>query len=67
MVLSSNVEIGESETVKRIGLAEPETLEREEHLDGFSFRFIGAVRALRRVIRRLWVRLLVVIRIESSA
>ena len=65
--LSNNVEIGVSEIVKGIGLAEPETIEREEHLDGFSFRFIEAVRAFRRVIRRWWVRWFVMIRLKSSA
>ena len=65
--LSNNVEIGVSGIVKRIGLAEPETIEREDHLDGFSFRFIEVVRAFRRVIRRWWVRLFVVIRLKSSA
>ena len=64
--LSNNVEIGVSETAKGIGLAEPETIEREEHLDGFSFRFIEAVRAFRRVIRRWWAHLFV-IRLKSSA
>ena len=40
--LTNNVEIilvGVPEIVKEVGLAEPETMEREEHLDGFSFRF----------------------------
>ena len=45
--LSNNVEIGVSEIVKGISLAEPETIEREEHLDGSIFRFIEAVRAFR--------------------
>ena len=63
---SNNVGIGASETVKKIGLAEPETIEREGHLGGFSFRFIEAVRTLKQVFRRCWVRLFVVIRLKSS-
>ena len=55
-VLSNNVEIGVSEIVNGVGLAEPETIERREHFNGFSFRFIEAVRAFRRVIKRWWVR-----------
>ena len=42
-----------SEIMKGIDLAEPATIEREEYIDGFSFRVIEAVRAFRRVIRRL--------------
>ena len=64
--LSNNVEIGVSEIVKWIGLAEPETIEREKRLNGFNFRFIEAVRAFRRVIRHWWVCLFVVIRLKSS-
>ena len=43
--LSNNFENGVSEIVKGIGLAEPETIEREEYFDGFSFRFIEAATA----------------------
>ena len=42
--LSNNVEMGVSEIVKGISLAEPEIIEREEQLDGFGFRFIEALR-----------------------
>ena len=34
--LSNNYKIGVSGIVKRIGLAETETIEREEHLDDFN-------------------------------
>ena len=48
--MSNNVEIVTSERVKGIDLGEPETVEREENSGGFSFRFLAAVRAFRRVI-----------------
>ena len=38
------VEIVRSERVKRIGLRDPEIMEREEHLEGLSFRFIEVAR-----------------------
>ena len=63
--LSSNVEIGVSGIGK--GLAEPKTMEKEKHLDSFSFKFIEAARAFRRVIMCWCVRLIVAIRLKSSA
>ena len=35
--LSKSVEMLRSESVNGMFLGEPETMEREEHLDGFSF------------------------------
>ena len=35
--------------MKGIGLGETKMSEREKHLDGFGFRFIDAIRALRRI------------------
>ena len=64
--LSNGVEIGVSVIVKGIGLVEQETVEREEHSGGFSFRFIEAVRAFRQVIRRWWVHSFAVIRLKPS-
>ena len=42
--MSYKVEIVRSERVKRIGLGDSEIKEREQHLEGFSFRFIEVAR-----------------------
>ena len=42
--LSKRVERGLLSTEKGIGFAEPETMEREQHLAGLSFRSIDEVR-----------------------
>ena len=41
---SYKVEIVRSERVKRIGLGDPEIMEREQHLKGLSVRFIEVAR-----------------------
>ena len=53
--------------VKGIGLAEPEIIERDEHLVGLSFKFMVEASSVRRFIRRWCVRLFRVIRLKSSA
>lgn len=50
--LSKSVESGVSLVVKVTGLAEPETIEREQHLDGFRWRSIDEVRRVILLIRR---------------
>ena len=61
------VDIGRSDIVKGIGLAEPEIIERDDHLVGLSFRFIVEARSLKRFSRRWCMRLFRVIRLKSSA
>ena len=41
---SCKVQIVKSGRVKRIGLGDPEIMQREQHLEGLSFRFVeGAI------------------------
>ena len=42
--LSKSVEMVRSESMNGMFLGGPETMEREEHLDDFSFRFMEFVR-----------------------
>ena len=65
--LSKSVEMVISESVNGMFLGEPETMGREEHLNGFSFRFMEFVRMVSLFVRRWWVRLFLVIRLKSSA
>ena len=53
--LSKSVEMVRSESVNGMFLGEPETMEREEPLDGFSFRFMEFVRMVGLFLRRWWV------------
>ena len=53
--LSKSVEMVRSESVNGMFLREQETMEREEHLDGFSFRFMEFVRMVGLFLRRWWV------------
>ena len=64
--LSKRVESGVSSTENGIGLAEPETMDKEQHL-GLSFKSIDDVS-----LDSLWIRcwcvcLFVIIRLKSSA
>ena len=43
---SYKVEIVKSERVKQIALGDPEIMEREQHLEGLTFRFIEVARVL---------------------
>ena len=63
---SNRVDISRSDTVKGMGSAEPEIIEREEHLVGLSFRFIVEARSVRRFIRRWCMRLFEVIILKLS-
>ena len=65
--LSKRVESGVSSTENGIGVAEPETMDKEQHLAGLSFKSIDDVRLDSLWIRRWCVRLFVVIRLKSSA
>ena len=42
--MSYNVDMVRSERVKQIGLGDPEIMEREQHLEGLTFRFIEVAR-----------------------
>ena len=49
--LSNRVDIGGSDIVKGIGLAEPEIIERDEYLASLSFRSMVEARSVRFIKR----------------
>ena len=64
--LSKRVESGTSLVVKETGLAEPETMEREQNLVGLRQRGMDKVRREILLSRRWCMRLFVVMRLKSS-
>ena len=64
--MSNRVDIGKSDIVKGIGLAEPEIIERDEHLVGLSVKFMVEARSAT-FIRRWCMRLFRMITFKLSA